>query len=237
MKAMQFFTDKKVGNMRCYLDKDNTIHFNIEDSVNGLGFVTYGKNGETRIMWDSVKRLLKSFDYNKKVKADDYIPENIFYLLAMRADNPSAINFQKWIGNEVIPSIRRTGTYSVQKQLAEPSAERKSQIQARKEATGVYEMYSAYARKQGDTRKPKRIYAKFSNLANRISGIPNGCRALATAGQLKICEMAEKIISQTLLLGISANKHYKEIEESVLLKGTEILQLAASSQKLLESGK
>ena len=201
-----------------------------------MGFVTYDKGGNANIAWTVVANLLERFGYNKKVKADDYIPENIFYLLAMKADNESAEKFQMWIANEVIPTIRKTGTYSV-KQLAEPSPERKSQIKARKEATGVYEMYSAYARRQGDTRKPKRIYAKFSNLANRISGIPNGCRALATAGQLKLCEMAEKIISQTLLLGISANNYYKDIEESVMLKGSEILQLAASSQKLLESGR
>ena len=83
-------------------------------------------------------------------------------------------------------------------------------------------------------RKPKRIYAKFSNLANRVSGIPNGCRALATKSQKKICGMTEKIISESLIQGMTAKRYYKNIENSVMDKAVEIMQMTASSNKLLE---
>ena len=237
MEALQLFKNKKIGNMRGYIDDNAIVYLNVEDSVLGLGFTTIDNKGNEKITWDVVRNLLKRFGYNKKVKADDYIPENIFYLLAMKADNDAATNFQIWIANDVIPSIRKTGSYSIKPQIAEQIPARQSQLQARKEAVGVYELYSAYARKQGDTRKPKRIYAKFSNLANRASGIPNGCRELATSKQLKICEMAEKIISQTLLLGISLNDFYADIEESVMLKVAEIMQLTTSNMNLLKAPK
>ncbi len=232
MQALQLFTDKKVGNMRCYIDESNTIYFSLEDSVNGLGFVTYDKKGTPTIMWDIVRKLLKSFDYKPKVKADDFIPENIFYLLAMRADNPFAIKFQKWIGNEVIPSIRKTGGYSVG-EVPKRQAVRLSQVKVRKDATGIYEMYIVYAKKQGDKRDRGRIYAKFSKLANNVAGIPHGCRELANAKQLKICAMAEEMIARILTNGIAANLHYKEIEENVLSKGAEMLQLTAGQFPLL----
>lgn len=238
MKVVQIFTEKKFGDMRCYIGNDNIIYLNVEDSAKGLGFVNYDKNGNKKITWDIVRNLLKRFNYNKKVKAEDYIPENIFYLLTMKADNESATNFQMWIANEVIPTIRRTGTYSIKPQvpqIAEQVQARKSQVQTRKEIVGVYELYSVYAKNQGDNRKPSRIYAKFSNLANRVSGIPNGCRELATAKQLKICEMTERIISQTLTLGISANENYKNIEESVMLKASEIMQLTSDAKLLTQS--
>ena len=42
----------------------------------------------------------------------EFIPENIFYRLAMKARNEVAEKFQAFVADEVIPSIRRTGSYS-----------------------------------------------------------------------------------------------------------------------------
>lgn len=44
---------------------------------------------------------------------DDYIPENIFYRLAMKAKNETAEKFQALVADEIIPSIRKTGSYSI----------------------------------------------------------------------------------------------------------------------------
>ena len=231
-KALQLFTEKTAGQMRCYFGEDNVIYLNLGDSINGLGFVSYDKKGNPRIMWDVVKNLLKRFGYNKKATADDYIPENIFYLLAMKADNDAATNFQMWIANEVIPTIRKTGSYAIS-EVSERQTVRQSQIKARKDATGVYELYAVYAKRQGDNRKVGRIYAKFSKLANNIAGIAQGCRELATSKQLKVCAMAEKIIAETLMRGIAANMNYKDIEENVMSKCADVLQLTSSPFPLL----
>ena len=42
---------------------------------------------------------------------DDFIPENVFYRLAMKAKNETAERFQAFIADEVIPSIRKHGAY------------------------------------------------------------------------------------------------------------------------------
>lgn len=236
MKGLQLFTNEDVGRMTCYLDKNNVVQVHMGDSVRGLGFMTVDKTGEEKIMWTQVRSLLKNFGYKAKVTYDSYIPENIFYRLAMRADNAVAEKFQAWIADEVIPALRKTGTYSVKK-TAEKSEERQEQIKARKSATGVYEMYIVYAKRQGDTRKAGRIYAKFSKLANRIAGIADGCRPLSTKKELKVLAMAEKIISEILMRGIALNWHYKDIEEEVMSKGAEVVQLVASTVPMLEDGK
>lgn len=44
-------------------------------------------------------------------KRPDYIPENIFYRLAMKAKNETAERFQALIADEVVPAIRKTGGY------------------------------------------------------------------------------------------------------------------------------
>lgn len=50
----------------------------------------------------------------------DFIPENIFYRLAMKAKNEAAEKFQAKIADEVIPSIRRHGLYAVDQLLDNP---------------------------------------------------------------------------------------------------------------------
>ena len=47
----------------------------------------------------------------QKVGKDTYIPEAVFYMLAMKANNDTAKKFQRWIAYEVVPSIRKHGTY------------------------------------------------------------------------------------------------------------------------------
>lgn len=42
---------------------------------------------------------------------DDYIPEALFYLLGMKANNERAQEFQRWIAVDVLPEIRKNGVY------------------------------------------------------------------------------------------------------------------------------
>jgi len=46
--------------------------------------------------------------------------------------------------------------------------------------------------------------------------------------------MTEKIISESLIQGMTAKRYYRDIENSVMDKAVEILQMTASSNKLLE---
>lgn len=55
---------------------------------------------------------------------EDFIPENIFYRLAMKAKNEAAEAFQAKVADEVLPSIRKHGTYMtehvIEQALASP---------------------------------------------------------------------------------------------------------------------
>lgn len=54
----------------------------------------------------------------------DFIPENVFYRLAMKAKNETAERFQAKVADEIIPSIRRHGAYmtdnALEKALTDP---------------------------------------------------------------------------------------------------------------------
>ena len=60
---------------------------------------------------DFSAEVRKDDDFSPQVSKDDYIPENMFYRLAMRASNDAAEAFQSKIADEIMPSLRKTGFY------------------------------------------------------------------------------------------------------------------------------
>ena len=61
-------------------------------------------------MWTLPRKYLSEFGIPTCGDAD-FIPENVFYRLAMKAKNETAERFQAFIADEVIPSIRKHGAY------------------------------------------------------------------------------------------------------------------------------
>ena len=104
-----------ISGVRAYLDENNTAWINLEDAARGLGF-TQEKNGVEYVKWERVREYLRQFNFSPKVEKTDsnaFIPENIFYRLAMKANNATAEKFQALVADEILPTIRRTGSYSV----------------------------------------------------------------------------------------------------------------------------
>lgn len=94
----------------CY-ELNGVAYLKLEAVARGLGF-TQNKNGVEYVKWERVIAYLKELGFSPEVGKDDYIPENIFYRLAMKAKNEVAERFQAKVADEIIPAIRRTGSYS-----------------------------------------------------------------------------------------------------------------------------
>jgi prophage antirepressor-like protein len=113
----------------CY-EKDGVAYLKLENVARGLGFVQIqNKNGieYTSIRWETIYKYLTEIGFpqqtgenivagscngNYRDNCPDYIPENVFYRLAMKAKNETAEKFQAKVADEIIPSIRRNGSYS-----------------------------------------------------------------------------------------------------------------------------
>lgn len=93
----------------CY-EKDGTAYLKLETVARGLGFTDDSK-GKEYVRWNTVKQYLMEIGFSQEVAKDDFIPENIFYRLAMKAKNETAEKFQAKVADEIIPSIRKTGGY------------------------------------------------------------------------------------------------------------------------------
>lgn len=98
-----------IGGISCY-ERDGVAFLRLEDVARGLGF-TQEKNGVEYVKWERVAGYLKELGFSPEVGKGDYIPENIFYRLAMKAKNAAAEAFQAKVADEVIPSIRKHGAY------------------------------------------------------------------------------------------------------------------------------
>lgn len=99
-----------VSGVDCY-ERDGTVYLNLEAVARGLGF-TQNKGGTDYVKWERVGAYLRDLGLSPEVGKTDYIPENIFYRLAMKARNDTAERFQALVADEIIPTIRRTGTYT-----------------------------------------------------------------------------------------------------------------------------
>ena len=108
-----------ISGIDCY-ECDGTAYLKLETVARGLGF-TQEKGGVEYVRWETVDRYLGEIGFPHKRGNDafptswerpEYIPENIFYRLAMKAKNEAAETFQAKIADEVIPTIRKTGSYN-----------------------------------------------------------------------------------------------------------------------------
>lgn len=87
-----------------------------------------------------------------------YVSEKNLYKAIMRSDKPQAEPFQDWVCGEVLPSIRKTGEYSIERKLP------KTYLEALKELVIVVEENERLAL-ENTTMKPKAEY--FDKLVDR----------------------------------------------------------------------
>jgi prophage antirepressor-like protein len=219
--SLKVFKNPKYGCVSGFINND-IVYLNVYDVAHGLGFMY--NNGLPKL--DEINRLLKKFKYkNVPVESRDYIPENMFYRLAMKADNVAAESFQAYLADEVIPTIRKTGSYSTYTaQVPAPvqtyptAMIQSARVDERHCFTSTLKLYIGYAKNQGDTRADNEIYAKFSAFTNRLLGLKNGQRPIANDDIQNMCRYIEKIMGEAFMDGMENNKFYAKIEDAVQRK-------------------
>lgn len=106
-----------IGGVDCY-EKDGTAYLKLETVARGLGF-TETKNEKEYVMWRRVDNYLAELGFGTSAERPNFIPENIFYRLAMKAKNETAERFQTKVADEIIPAIRKHGGYLTPQKIEE----------------------------------------------------------------------------------------------------------------------
>ena len=119
-EGVQLFINKELElEVRAIKNEDRSISLNAEDTAIGFGWYQI-KNNKKYPKWERVNGFISEFGNSPLVGKDDYIPESLFYLLGMKANNDVAKKFQMWLATEVLPSMRKYGMYATDELLDNP---------------------------------------------------------------------------------------------------------------------
>ena len=147
-----------IQNVHGYVDSNGTAWLNAEDVARGLGFTEVAGSGNITIRWRIVRKYLADFGYKPiagscdDINSGSYIPENMFYRLAMKARNETAERFQAKVADEILPQIRKTGSYSIINQPPMDYLEALKQLVAKEEA------YRAEKARADENQEVKELY-------------------------------------------------------------------------------
>lgn len=107
---IQLFNNPQFGNIRTAGTPDNP-EFCLSDVCSALKLDTANVR---RRLSDGVCAVHPTVDALGRTQSNTYINEDGLYDVILDSRKPEARAFRKWITSEVIPSIRKTGSYSVQ---------------------------------------------------------------------------------------------------------------------------
>lgn len=121
MNELQIFTNEEFGEIRT-VQLNNKTYFVGKDVAEALGYVdpssAVSKNVDTE---DKTTLLLEQDGSNYKSKTT-VISESGLYALIFGSKLESAKRFKHWVTSEVLPAIRKTGSYEMEQYSPEMKA-------------------------------------------------------------------------------------------------------------------
>lgn len=115
MNNIQIFNNEKFGRVRIIMSDENKPMFLANDVAKSLGYANPRK-----AIGDHCKGVTKrDTPTTSGVQVVSYIPESDVYRLVMRSKLPQAEQFQDWVCDEILPSIRKHGAYLTERKVEE----------------------------------------------------------------------------------------------------------------------
>jgi prophage antirepressor-like protein len=115
IEIFSFSNDENNSEIRTFIDENGEIWFVAKDIAEILGYIT--DSAMSNALKDLDDDELTSFKMKSggQTRKLNLASESGLYSLIMRSRKPVAKPFQKWVTREVLPTIRKTGSYSIEK--------------------------------------------------------------------------------------------------------------------------
>lgn len=114
MNSLQIFNSEEFGEIRT-IEIDGKPYFVGTDVAKALGY-----SNPRKAILDHCKGVTKrDTPTSSGVQSMSYINEGDLYRLIMKSKLPSAEKFESWVMDEVLPAIRKTGSYQKPMTVAE----------------------------------------------------------------------------------------------------------------------
>lgn len=110
MNNLQIFKNESFGEVRTIITDNNEILFCAKDVASSLGY-----SNTNKAVNDHCKKsvLIWGNDSLGRQQEVKFIPESDVYRLIVRSKLPQAEQFENWIFEDVLPSIRKNGGYII----------------------------------------------------------------------------------------------------------------------------
>lgn len=209
---LQVFNNAEFGQVRTIVD-ENKILFCASDVAKALGYRNYN---------DAVNKHCRAIvkcdtPISGKIQAINFIPEGDIYRLIIRSKLPTAEKFESWVFDEVLPSIRKTGSYAIENNNNEDLKLRRLNIMEE----------NARARRLKAENDRAKLWLELSEKTNRerVKQISEAYTANTLAGQRvlelpKVEKMTYSAEDIGKIFGVSAskigriaNKHHLKTKE------------------------
>lgn len=110
MNELQIFKNESFGEIRTIITENNEVLFCAKDVASNLGYKDTNKAIKTHCKRGTGQNTPHPQNPTKTIVMI-YIPESDVFRLAANSKLPQAEQFENWIFDEVLPSIRKNGGY------------------------------------------------------------------------------------------------------------------------------
>ena len=165
MQELKIFESAEFGEVRT-VEIDGKPYFAGTDVARALGYTNPNK-----AINDHCRAITKrSTPISGKLQEINFIPEGDVYRLIVSSKLPSAERFERWVFDEVLPSIRRHGLYAIDDIIANPDLGIQAllALKAEREARKALEVDNRVKDQQIAELKPK---ASYYDLILQCSGL------------------------------------------------------------------
>ncbi len=161
MNELKIFEHPKFGNIRTVTEDGRTL-FCGKDVAAALGYKRPNDAISTHCRGTAKRRITDSMGREQEML---FIPEGDIYRLAAKSELPGAEEFESWIFDEVLPSIRRTGGYIAGADSMTPDELMARALQVAQKTLADREARLAAVMVENQIMKPKADY--FDDLVDR----------------------------------------------------------------------
>ena len=163
MNGMQIFQNVEFGPIRIIKRDGGELRFVARDVCACLGI---GNTGDVIAALDDDEKGIDSIDTPGGRQEMSTVSEPGLYSLILRSRKPEAKRFKRWIVHEVLPSIRKTGSYGVPAipNFTDPVAAARAWADSEEKRRIAHEARLALEQKMEEV-KPKVVFAESIEVA------------------------------------------------------------------------
>lgn len=228
------FSNAEFGNVRALLIDDEPW-FVGKDVASALGYSNERKAVRDHV--DDEDKRGERIGTPYGVQNMTVINESGLYSLILSSKLDSAKKFKRWVTSEVLPSIRKTGSYSIDHDDRWKQTRLGTKI-SHKPFTRAIQLLISHLRNHGEERPEGYIYGHLTNIIQTACNIRRGKRDFASVANLNKLDQVQSMIANLILQLLATRPDIKSLEQfeaTILLQLDQLNRLLSGQSLLLPS--